>query len=393
MMEEIPAKFAISLVCLLLAGKFDNHFWRIVVAYVHHLLISLIPTSSVVGLILRVVAMVGILWIPMFANFSYKKRQGCIMVTGCDSGMGQATVVHFAQTNDDPKKGSFEKIFAACYNAKASKEYFEKTLTKDQMRHVAVIPLDVTDEKSCKDAAKTVQSWINETSSKGLYGIVQYHGIAFNGPASYMPVDMYERQLQVNFLGFVRVVQNFMPILKKRSMTPARIIFTGTGGGPCTPCPPLLTAYMSSKFATEGFCHSLRAEMYMTETNIECCMINPGFVKPTMLMEKGVELTNKMWKICEEKQGSTMAKDEYGELMNHFVKYSALQPGTHVSEVSKAAEHALLSNVPRTSYKVGIDSKLAPIVGMMPTGMREKIAIHGIYGILSPAGTVKGYRV
>ena len=112
-----------------------------------------------------------------------------------------------------------------------------------------------------------------------------------------------------------------------------------------------------------------------------------------MLMEKGIELTNKMWKICEEKQGSTVAKDEYGELMNHFTRYSAAQPGTHVSAVSKAAEHALLSNVPRSSYKVGIDSKLAPIVGMMPTGMREKIAIHGIYGILSPAGTIKGYRV
>ncbi|KAL3942206.1 MAG: hypothetical protein SGBAC_003553 [Bacillariaceae sp.] len=392
-MEETTAKLAISLACLLLAGKFDNHFWRIVVAYAHHILISMVPTSSVVDSILRVVVIVGIMWIPMFANFSYNKRQGCIMVTGCDSGMGQATAVYFAQTNDDPKKGSFEKIFAACFDAKASKEYFEKTLTKDQMRHIIVIALDVTDDKSCKDAAKTVQSWINETSSEGLYGIVQYHGIAFNGPASYMPVDFYERQLQVNFLGFVRVIQNFMPILKKRSMTNGRIILTGTGGGPCSPCPPLLSAYMSSKFATEAFCQSLRGEMNMTETNIECCMINPGFVKPTLLMAKGIELTNKMWKICEEKQGSTMAKDEYGALMNHFVEYSALQPGTHVSAVSKAAEHALLSNVPRSSYKVGIDSKLAPIVGMMPTGMRETIATHGIYGILSPAGTVKGYKV
>lgn len=236
-MEEIPAKVAISVLCLLLAGKFDNHFWRIVVACFHHLLFSLVPTNSTVGLILRVVAIGGIMWMPMFANFSYQKRQGCIMVTGCDSGMGQATVVHFAQTNDDLEKGSFEKIFAACFNAKASKEYFEKTLTKDQMRHVTVVPLNVTDEKSCKDAAKTVLSYLQQnTSSKGLMGLVMYHGIAFNGPGTYMPVDMYERQLQVNFLGFVRMVQNFLPILKKRSMFPGRIIFTGTGGGPCTPC-------------------------------------------------------------------------------------------------------------------------------------------------------------
>jgi len=79
--------------------------------------------------------------------------------------------------------------------------------------------------------------------------------------------------------------------------------------------------------------------------------------------------------------------------MDHFHYYAELQPGTHVSEVCKAAEHALTAYVPRSSYKVGIDSKLAPIVGMLPTGVREWIARHGIYGILSPAKTVEGYNV
>lgn len=133
---------------------------------------------------------------------------------------------------------------------------------------------------------------------------------------------------------------------------------------------------------------ALRQELYMTGTGIECCMINPGFVKPTMLMAEGEKLTVNMWKATGDK-----AKQEFGPLLQHFMKYSSLQPGTHVSEVAKAAEHGLLAKIPRTSYKVGIDSKLAPIVGMMPTGMRETIARHGIYGILSPAGTVKGYQV
>merc|ERR1712113_1024453 len=106
--------------------------------------------------------------------------------------------------------------------------------------------------------------------------------------------------------------------------------------------------------------------------------------KPTMLMEEGKKLTDKMWKVCEERLGTSIAKDEFGPLMDHFIRYSALQPGTHVTEVCKAAEHGLLAPVPRTSYKVGIDSKVAPLVGMLPTGVREAIARHGIYGILSP---------
>lgn len=275
--NEIPLKLVISLVCLFLAGKFDNHFWRIVVVYLHHVLVSFVDGSSLGGMILRALTIFGIIWIPMFANISYMKRKGCVMITGCDSGMGQATVEYLAKSNDATEKGSYEKIFAACFNPKSSRAAFEKILTPDQMKHVIVVPLDVTNDQSCKDAAKTVETWIAENSSKGLYGIVQYHGIAFNGPAAYMPIEMYERQLQVNFLGNLRVVQSFLPILKKRTDGPGRIVFTGTGGGSCSPCPPLLTAYMASKFATEGYCAALRAEMHMTRANIECCMINPGF--------------------------------------------------------------------------------------------------------------------
>ena len=131
----------------------------------------------------------------------------------------------------------------------------------------------------------------------------------------------------------------------------------------------------------------------MTGEHIDLSVINPGFVKPTMLMSEGMKISAKMWKICEEKLGSSVAKDEYGAMLEHFVHYSTLQPGTHVSKIVETTEHALISPIPRSSYKVGIDSKLAPIVGMLPTGVRELVARHGIYGTLSPAGTVPGYKV
>lgn len=106
-----------------------------------------------------------------------------------------------------------------------------------------------------------------------------------------------------------------------------------------------------------------------------------------------MKLSEKMWKLCEDKEGSDIAKRKYGAMLDHFNVYAEIQPGTHVSEICKAAEHALTSQYPRSSYKVGIDSKLAPIVGMLPTGVREWIARNGIYGVLSPAKTVKGYQV
>lgn len=110
-------------------------------------------------------------------------------------------------------------------------------------------------------------------------------------------------------------------------------------------------------------------------------------------MADGMKLSAKMWKLCEEQQGSTIAKDTYGKMLDHFSYYAELQPGTPVGEVCKVAEHALTAHSPRSSYKVGIDSKLAPLVGMLPTGVREWIARNGIYGVLSPAKSVQGYQV
>ncbi len=402
-MSDLYLSLGLLLVFTLAAGRYDNHLWRLLLLVVHSYSSAalLSTTTSLVSIdtLLHLLTCIAIWMVPMWANLKFRNRQGCVFVTGCDSGMGQATVIYLAQTQRD--QNHYEQIFAGCFNAKASQEYFDKTLTSEQ-KYVTVVPLDVTSDTSVQAAASIIESWQTTQKAKspsdqyfGLTGLCMYHGIAYNGPAAYMPLDMYERQIQVNFLGFLRVIQNLLPIMKAQpsSSLSGRIILTGTGGGPCSPCPPLLTAYMASKFATEAYCQALRQELYMSSSPIEAVVINPGFVKPTLLMEEGKKLTQKMWELCEAKSGNTRAKDEFGPMMDHFMEYSALQPGTHVSKVCEAAEHALLAPVPRSSYKVGVDSKLAPIVGLLPTGVRETIARHGIYGILSPAGTVKGYRV
>jgi len=94
----------------------------------------------------------------------------------------------------------------------------------------------------------------------------------------------------------------------------------------------------------------------MTNSPIEVVMINSGFVKPTLLGEEGKQPTARMWQVCESKLGISKVKDTFGPAIDRFIEYSALQPGTHVTKVCEAAEHALLANVPRSSHKVGISS-------------------------------------
>ena len=440
-MSILGTNIPIALALLALAGQFDNHLWRIILLVIQYRLMSINvdndddnPTSGFVGnLLLYVVTAIVIWWRPHFANIKSRPKRGCIFVTGCDSGMGKATVLGLARSQGS-SSNQYDQIFAGCYDPKTSLASYEEELTLEEQEYVTLVALDVTDNESVNEAAHTVHEWIYQNHKKqqgsaennspkkkgssdnrrniadmkleeglvGLTGLVQFHGVAFNGPSAYMPVEMYHRQLDVNFVGTIRVVQAMLPLLKQSSKAVSgsngtsyrsRIVLTGTGGGSCSPCPPLLTAYMSSKFALEAYAQSLRQELYMTECKIDLSVINPGFVKPTMLIAEGTRISASMWTACESKLGSTIAKDEYGNMLDHFTKYSALQPGTHVSKIVEATEHALVSPIPRSSYKVGIDSKLAPIVGMLPTGVRELITRHGIYGILSPAGTVPGYKV
>ena len=418
---DLPIKEA--LVLLILAGKYDNHLWRVILLVAQYHLMPILTndggagddtttsaSSSMtyfLGIFGYAVTAIGIWWRPHFANTKARPKFGSIFVTGCDSGMGKATVIGLAkaQCGDNNR---YDQIFAGCYDPKGALASYQKELTKEELKCVTLVALDVTDNDSVNEAARTVREWIyknskgrnNKSGSEellGLTGLVQFHGVAFNGPSAYMPIEMYTRQLDVNFVGTIRVVQALLPLLKKSAKNSAgyrsRIVLTGTGGGSCSPCPPLLTAYMSSKFALEAYSQSLKQELFMTDCRIDVSVINPGFVKPTMLISEGTRISASMWVACKEKLGSSVAKDEYGAMLDHFTHYSALQPGTHVSKIVEATEHALLSRIPRSSYKVGIDSKLAPIVGMMPTGVREWIARHGIYGMLSPAGTVPGYKV
>eukprot|EP00537_Pseudo-nitzschia_pungens_P005760 CAMPEP_0172377390 /NCGR_PEP_ID=MMETSP1060-20121228/68879_1 /TAXON_ID=37318 /ORGANISM="Pseudo-nitzschia pungens, Strain cf. cingulata" /LENGTH=489 /DNA_ID=CAMNT_0013105075 /DNA_START=23 /DNA_END=1492 /DNA_ORIENTATION=- len=467
----------------ILAGKFDNHLWRILLLVAQYHLVGF-SSGSVIATAIATATATGIWWMPMLANRTLRPKRGSVFVTGCDSGMGKATVIRLAKANASGNNGNkangnhdgngdgnsnsnrnsrYAHIFAGCYDPETARTAYEAELTEDQLRCVTLVALDVTSADSVRDAATTVREWIQKENSNnssnsnsnsnnssnnnssnwiqkensnnssnsnsnsnnssnnnssndnsnnpGLTGLVQFHGVAFNGPSAYMPIEMYQKQLDVNFVGTIRIVQEFLPLLQDQHASNlinnnnnnndddagpyrSRIVLTGTGGGSCSPCPPLLTAYMSSKFALEAYSQSLRQELFMTNRPIDVAVINPGFVKPTMLVEEGTRISATMWTACEKRLGgSTRARDEYGPMLDHFTEYSALQPGTHVSKIVEATEHALLAPVPRSSYKVGIDSKLAPIVGMMPTGLREWIARHGIYGKLSPNGTVQGYKV
>ena len=235
-MEDFTPSIALGvtfLLFLLVAGQFDNHLWRLLVigawiALHSTVVIATTATASAtaanvlqdVAPWLRIVYMLVTSACFMFLKQlkPRQKRQGCIFITGADSGMGQATVIHLARTNvaaGGGRGGSYDCIFAGAFNPQTTRKQFKELCTEQELALIHVVPLDVTNGASVAQAAAIVKTKMSNLKSIGLTGLINFHGMAFNGPIAYMPIDMFQKQLEVNFVGNVRMTQSFLPLLKK----------------------------------------------------------------------------------------------------------------------------------------------------------------------------------
>ena len=214
---------------LVLASVYGNGVWRALVALLSYFVATsgLLHSSPIPGLAVVAVTL-AIFFVPTFAMCGVRRKQklgSCVFVSGADSGMGEATAVHLA------KKGVH--VFAGVF-LPASEQKLRAQLG-NASGGITAIPLDVTSDDSVAAAAKTVSEHA-EYKSKGLMGIINCAGVGtyvennmfhdyyfpvfvsnndinkcvcagFNGPGEYFPMKMYQRQMDVNFFGYVRVTQ------------------------------------------------------------------------------------------------------------------------------------------------------------------------------------------
>jgi len=262
---------------ILIATLYKNWFWRALCVAASYKALGAVPGAEVLpawGFAVLAVVIMNIPPLRFYACFRAQPEEGCVFVTGADSGMGEATVLLLST------KPGYEVVYAGCF-LESSFDVLKakvKSAGGDEYKVVPVL-LDVTSDESVTDAATTVETDLaTRKPAVGLIGVINCAGMGFSGPAEYFPIEMYKRQMDVNFFGYIRVVQAFMPLVKAATSVPGvrrgRVVFIGTGGGILSPGPPLLTAYMASKWAIEAFCRSMRVEMQLRELPIDCCMVN-----------------------------------------------------------------------------------------------------------------------
>ena len=219
---------------------------------------------------------------------------------------------------------------------------------------------DVADGEAVARSAATIDE---------LDALVDNAGIAIASPLEFLPPHELTRQLDVNVVGQLRVLQAFLPKLRRSR---GRIVLMGSIGGKSAL--PFLGAYAMSKFALEAMADSLRLEL--SPFGIHVAILEPGTI--------ATAIWTKPQRAVEDLPPE--AAQLYGERIEKFRRLAASRAGNAVpaEEVAKAVEHALTAAKPKTRYVVGPDAKRRAAVQKLPDRWRDSLLSRFLFGSQLP---------
>jgi NAD(P)-dependent dehydrogenase (short-subunit alcohol dehydrogenase family) len=198
--------------------------------------------------------------------------------------------------------------------------------------------MDISDADAVHQAAQKVGSMIGD---RNLVGLVNSAGIVVSGPLLYLRPSEYRRQLEVNMISPLVVIQAFAPLLgpdKKRQGPTGRIVNISSSGAK-VPI-PLLGAYSASKAGLEVMSDVLRLELMLF--GIDLVMIEPGFVN-TAMYDKG-----------EKEDLGEFKPTEYWNAVQNFQKFIVAEgrKGFSPERLGEAVHLALSTAKPKARYAV-----------------------------------------
>jgi len=182
-----------------------------------------------------------------------------VVVTGASTGIGYAIAQLLAREGFH--------VFATVRRMDDAER-----LSEEIGDEVTPLIFDVTDPEGLKDAARDVAQRLGTTT---LAGLVNNAGVAIAGPLLHLPVEELRRQLDINVVAQVAVIQAFAPLLgadRTRTGGPGRIVNMSSIAGRIAM--PFTGAYAASKHALEALTDSLRRELLLY--GIDVIAIEPG---------------------------------------------------------------------------------------------------------------------
>ena len=262
-----------------------------------------------------------------------------VLVTGCSSGIGRATVEAFREEG--------WTVYATARDTDDLSEF----QGRDGCR---VAELDVT---VASDVDRVVERVIDETER--IDCLVNNAGYGQLGPVEDVPTERVVRQYDVNLYGPLRLIRRVLPEMRRRgdgtivnvTSVAARVPFPGGG------------VYAGSKAALSATGEALRAEV--AAEGIDVVAVEPGPVE-TAFDDRATSETADL--------DRTAAYDGVYELFEDLDAVGgggplAVPPEAVATEICEAA----VSTDPATRYPVGPVARAATFAGVLPQWARARL--------------------
>ncbi len=242
-----------------------------------------------------------------------------ILVTGCSSGLGRSTALAFA---------------AAGWNVVATMRRPDQMPEGSFPPGVLVLPLDVTDPHS---ASAAIEAAVRHFGA--LDAVVNNAGVSILSIFETTPIDAVRRVFDANVFGAMNVTRAAIPALRQ-----SHGVIVNVSSGVGFVAVPLLSLYVASKHALEGFSESVAYEL--ESQHIRVRLVEPGAMRTTAFSANTVEAT-----------GSAPVPDGYRVYFDHALGAMMNYPFPDTSEQSvvDAILTAANDTTMRLRYPVGPD--------------------------------------
>lgn len=270
------------------------------------------------------------------------------LVTGSSSGIGLETSLALARDG--------YRTFASMRDIGKAGEL--QNAVKKENLSVDVIELDVDKENSIVSVVKKMMS---ETGRIDV--LVNNAGYGQFGCTEDVSIEDFRKQFETNFFSIVRIIQEVAPIMRKQGSGVIVNISSVVGrmGLPGSP------AYISTKFALEGFSECLRYEL--GQFGVKTTIIEPGVIKTNFF---------KSMKIPESK-----SDPKYKELTDKILSglKMMVEMGTAPSQVADVVIKAIHDKEILPRYTAGTDAAMFMEAKKMKTDIEfEKYMGKELFG-------------
>jgi short-subunit dehydrogenase len=246
------------------------------------------------------------------------------LITGCSSGIGYETALMLARNG--------YHTFATMRNTKKS-DSLEEIIRKERL-DLNIRELDINDDTSIENTINCIKREANRIDV-----LINNAGYGLVGFFEDLTLDEIRNQFETTFFGVLNITKKIIPIMRLQKS--GTIINVSSGAGQVGF--PGISAYVSTKFAIEGFSESLMYELF--PYGIKVVIIEPGVIK-----------TN-FFRNCIVSEHSMKKSSPYSRSLDKFQRNVELmqEHATSPIDVAKVIIQVLGNNEPKQRYIVGND--------------------------------------